>query len=397
MESNVTTYQSISSASPLPVEPAATRSVWPWIVATVLVMMGAFGFIERLTDGLRPTALSSYVPWGIWAAVYEFLVWLEVGSLLVFGVLYYNFGWKKLKPIAPTVYLAGLVIMVMALVTIAMDLGQMFRFWRVYLSPQFSSPLAWMVWLHTLYMIILLAKLWQSMGEDRPLSKALHWVSLPLGVVLVALAGAVFGIVAARPLWSMTNLPLHFLMASLLAGAALVALQVRLFARQLPDGVAEELLLSLRPVILGLMVAAVLAAVLTGVVLLASHSPANLESLYLVLFGPYWWSYWILHIGLGVVVPAILLVSAGRSSQMVWLAALLIVAGFSALPPNLVIPGLASGTIKGLSEAYYDSRLHLAYFPSTNEWLVLMFVVGMGWLAFLIGRRVLGLTVARPN
>ncbi len=367
------------------------RPIWPWIIAAVLLLVGAVGMVQRLTQGLYPTHLNSYTPWGIWAAVYEFLVWLEVGSLMIFSVLYYTFGWKQLKAIKPTVYLAGLVIMVMALTTIAMDLGQMFRFWRVYLTPDFRSPLTWMVWLHTLYMVILALKLKAALQGDEALGRWLHRVSLPMGVLLISVAGSVFGVVAARPLWNITALPLHFLMASLLAGGALIVLQIRMFSYQFAPGEADQSIVKLRPILLGLLVVATYGAVMNGVLILVPQMPANVEAVWLALTGPYWWSFWILHIGIGVMIPAVLLLITRRARWIV-VAAAMIVAGFSALPPNIVIPALATESMAGLAASYQDARLHLTYFPSINEWLVLVFVTGMGGLMFLIGRRALRLT-----
>ncbi len=371
------------------------RSIWLWGLAGLLALIGAWAVVQRLTQGLYPTHLNSYTPWGIWAAVYEFLVWLEVGSLLVFGVLYYSFGWKELKAIKPIVYLAGLVIMVMALFTIAMDLGQLWRFWRVYLTPDFRSPLTWMVWLHTFYMALLALKLKAALQHDEGTGRLLYRISLPIGVLLIAVAGSVFGVVAARPLWNITALPLHFMMASLLAGGALIVLQVRMFYGQFMPGDADRVITRMRLVLLGLLVVATCAAVMNGILVVVPQMPANVEAVWLALFGPYWWSFWILHIGLGVLVPAALLLLTRRVLLTV-VAAALVVAGFSALPPNIVIPALATEGLVGLSQAYIDTRLHLTYFPSANEWLVLVFVAGMGGLLFLTARRLLQLAPPRP-
>ncbi len=68
------------------------RFVWRntdifWVLGVVLMIIGAFGMAQRLTQGLAPTSLGSYVPWGLWVGFYDYLVWLEVGSLLVFTTL----------------------------------------------------------------------------------------------------------------------------------------------------------------------------------------------------------------------------------------------------------------------------------------------------------------------
>ena len=67
-----------------------------WVLGAVLLLIGASSIIQRLGQGLAPTALGSYVPWGLWVGFYDYLVWLEVGSLLIFTTLVYVVGFKKL-------------------------------------------------------------------------------------------------------------------------------------------------------------------------------------------------------------------------------------------------------------------------------------------------------------
>ena len=74
--------------------PAAPRRKWLWTPERILwllglagLLVGGYGLYLRFAHGLRPTALGSFVPWGLWVATYEYFVWLEVGSLLVFTLL----------------------------------------------------------------------------------------------------------------------------------------------------------------------------------------------------------------------------------------------------------------------------------------------------------------------
>jgi len=359
-----------------------------WILPVLLLLVGVVGLVDRMAFGKVGLNLTSYVPWGLWVGVYVFLVWLEVGSLIVFGCFYYLFGWKELKPIKATVYLAGGLILVMALMTIGFDLGQMFRIWRVYVAPDFGSAMTWMIWLHTVYLVLIVLKFLAAHRGNERAGRAWFLVSLPLGIVLLATVGGIFGFSAARPFWNITVLPLHFLFAAIAAGTALIAVQIYLFRRDLTPGLAEAALLRLRPYLLGLMVFGLTVAVINALLIIYPRMPQQMASLRLALFGPYWWSFWILHGLLGVGVSMALLVLTRRAAGVA-LASLLIVAGFSALPPNIVIPALATEALSGLAAAYQDHRLHLAYAPSLTEWLVLAFVVGFGWLAFALGRHFL--------
>jgi protein NrfD len=56
-------------------------------------------------------------------------------------------------------YLTALAILAMALILIGLDLGHPFRFWHVFIYPQWGSLMTWMIWLHLIYLVVLLGKL----------------------------------------------------------------------------------------------------------------------------------------------------------------------------------------------------------------------------------------------
>jgi len=113
--------------------------------------------------------------------------------------------------------------------------------------------------------------------------------------------------------------------------------------------------------------------------------PAHASSLELVLFGPYWWVFWIIHVGFGIVVPLLLLVGKGRSPAAVATAGALIAITFLAVRVNIVVPGLAVEELHGLSRAYVDARLTFDYFPTLTEWLVQLWITALAGLLFLTG------------
>ncbi len=61
------------------------------IIAVVGLVVGGIGLIDRLTNGLNPTALTSYIPWGLWVAFYLFFLGLSAGAFLV-TIMTYSSG-----------------------------------------------------------------------------------------------------------------------------------------------------------------------------------------------------------------------------------------------------------------------------------------------------------------
>jgi protein NrfD len=356
-----------------------------WIVGLALLLAGAWSMYQRVVIGLEPTALTSYIPWGLWVGVYDYLVWLEVGSLLVFTTLAYVLDFKALKAIKPVVLLTGFVVLVMALFLVLVDLGRMERFWFVMLYPDFGSMITWMVWLHSAYLLLLSAELgllfWGGKKGEK-LMKPLAYLSLPLGVGLIVVSGSILGVVSARPLWNTSMLPVMFFLSSLAAGSALLLLLAVVFWPKKQAKEYREVLERLSRIVAGLMLIGVFAAALIALTALYQGSPGRTSALNLILTGPYWWTFWIVHLLMGVTIPLIILLSKPRSPGWLGAAAVLSVISFVAVTLNLVIPVLITIELQGLATSFNGPKLLLDYFPNAMEWLVLAFIVGLGATIF---------------
>jgi protein NrfD len=199
-------------------------------------------------------------------------------------------------------------------------------------------------------------------------------------------------VVDAKGYWHSALLPMMFLMSAVSAGAALL-----LLARVLIEASAERNISSaeladehamigrLRWVVAGGIVGYFIFEFAEFSVALWNpylHAPA----LKLVLFGPYWWVFWIIHILIGGIIPLALLVSRWRFGWTI--ASLLVAVCFISARLNVLIPGQAVGEIKGLQEAFQDERLNFVYHATAMEYMVGLFAVAMGMTIFVIGRRV---------
>jgi protein NrfD len=369
-----------------------------WFIGVIGFLIGSYGVYLRFAHELRFTNLGSYIPWGLWVATYEYFVWLEVGSLLIFTLLVYVFKWNKVLPkLARQLYLTALVILAMSLILIGLDLGHPFRFWHVLASPQWGSLMTWMIWLHVIYMIVLLAKLvievYGHSDGAKNIGKWLSYLSMPLGVALIVVAGSVFGVAMSRPLWQGSALPIYFLLSALVVGTGLLAFQFVWFWTGERDEEYVTTAQRLGKLLFGLLLIGLVAAALGGIVVLYPGVPAQAEALRLTLFGPFWWIYWVLHIGLGVILPIVILLTQTRTAKRIGVAAGLLILTFVAVPLNIVIPSqLVVGLLEGsLVNAFTGPGLAASYFPSTSEWLVTVFALSFGLLVFLAGYHFLGL------
>ncbi len=370
-----------------------TRNLW--IAAACAFAIGSVAVVFRLFTGHRYADYGSYVPWGLWVGVYVYLVWLEVGTVLAFTALVHVFRLKQLEPIRRHVLLLALVVLLGALVQIGLDLGHLGRAWRAILTPNFASPMAWMIWLHVIYLAVLGGEFLLSLRRhpDRVSERRAHHLSIlsfPLGLALVSVVGSVFGVAAAQPLWSGLALPLFFLISSVVVGAAMVTLVYALAAPAGGPGEHAGTLRLLGRVVLGLVLFGAFSAVVNAATVLYPWASSSADALRDVLGGRHSWSLWLGHVVLGVVVPVVILARDGASSRLLSIAMILVVLGFMPLPLNLIVPPLAHPEFATLREAYTGPGLDFSYFPSALEWLVSLWIAAAAALAILAGERWLG-------
>ncbi|MDR7591299.1 MAG: NrfD/PsrC family molybdoenzyme membrane anchor subunit [Armatimonadota bacterium] len=393
-----------------------------WLVAFGL---GLWGVGERLVLGHRLAAYGSYVVWGLWVSVYIYLIGLSAGAFLL-SSLVYVFRVERLERIGKLALFTAVVTLLTALLSIWFDLGHMERFYRVYTSPNFRSMMAWMIWLYTGYFLVLLGEAylafrpdlvrwsqetgrsrlqrtvarWLTLGRttlegdvlerERKVLQVLATVGVPLAVAFHGGVGALFATVSAKMYWHQSIVPILFLTGALVSGGGLLTAVVA-FAWPQRDGEYRELVSLLGRVLLLLVAVDVLLEWAEFSIPLWYGTSPEGHLLQVVLFGPYWWVFWVLHLGLGTLVPVVLLVLRPRDPAAVGWAGLLVAATFLSVRLNVVIPAQIEPALRGLERAFTGPRLVFSYVPSVHEWLVTLFVLATTAALLWLGARLLPL------
>jgi Ni/Fe-hydrogenase subunit HybB-like protein len=396
-------------------------------VVGLLLLWGLWGVVTRFTTGHEYANYGSYVPWGLWVSGYIYFVGLSAGAFYL-SSLVYLFKIEKLAPIARPALFVSVITLVTALVCIWFDLGQMWRAWEIMVRPNFTSLMAWMVWLYTAYAVLLFVELWLEMRTDLAIlareggpwawlhklltfgwrippdeagiqaakERSHRWlrilsgVGIPLAVAFHGGVGALFAGLMARPYWHTSLYPIFFLTGALVSGGALLLAIICFTSLKHREGTAETVQL-LGKVTLGLLLFDLLLEWAEISIPAWYRVGEGYEILKVVLFGEFWYVFWIFHLLLGAIIPIWLLVTRPKSRIALGTAGAMIAATFMAVRLNLVIPGQITPQLAGIQDAYVDSRLLFSYVPSMFEWSVIAFVVGLGAAVFLAGRKVLPL------
>lgn len=400
------------------------------VVWLAILAVGVIGLGQRMSSGRELTNFGSYVPWGLWVSAYIYFIGLSAGAFLL-SSLVYVFRIEALRQVGRLALWTAATTLLMALIIIWMDLGHPFRAWEVMIRPNFNSMMAWMVWLYSGYFILILAELWFEMRCDlaalaekgtalSPLYRLLSlgwrcpkdateleachahstkvlWVlgsiGVPLAIAFHGGVGALFATLSARPYWHSSLFPILFLTGALVSGGALLLAIVAMSSRK-DDAGAQRLIGLLSKIVLGLLLLDLMLEWAETSIPLWYGVGHDVGVFQAILFGKYWYVFWIFHLGLGTIIPLVLLLTKPRARWACITAGLLIATTFLAVRLNLVIPGQITPQLEGLREAYVDPRLRFDYAPSLFEWSVVAFVIALGWALFHVGRRILPLNKA---
>ncbi len=385
------------------------RLAWYFSLALLLLAGGA-AILYRAVYGLSTTNLSSITPWGAWVAFYIYFVGLSAGAFLLSSLIYV-FGMTRFEQVGRMALLTALISMVVALTFIALDLGRMDRALTTIFRFNWLSPLAWEVRFYAIYILLLATELWFAVrvdlvrlsGTSRIVrfltfgsrstddSRDHYWLRL-LGTVGIPIAifgvhggtGTIFAVVKARGVWFGPLFPVVFILSALVSGTALLTLfyVIRQRARLMPvdGGLVRELgnlLMAFLLVDIGLMFYEILVPIL-------SMAPHETEVLHVMTSSRFAWSFWIVQLLMGIVIPTVILFSSlKRSWQWVTAAAVLVVVGIVGVRFNIVVPALIPPLLPGLP--------HGDYSPNLVEWASSAGVIALGLTLFSLAAEVLPL------
>jgi molybdopterin-containing oxidoreductase family membrane subunit len=391
-----------------------------WILGGLMFVVGLPAWYHRMVGGLAVTNLGNVVVWGLWIAAYLFFIGSSAGAFLVSSLIYV-FDMKRFEPIGRVALFTAFVTLLMALLLVVVDLGHIDRAWHVLVYANFTSPLAWMIYLYSFYMVVLALEMWFLMRSDfvrcgreggrgaglyrllalgsrddseerrrrdRRIVRVLAIIGIPTAIMFHGGAGALLGIVASRPHWHSGLFPILFLLSALVSGGALLTVVAAIFQ----DGVRRhrQIVLDLGKLVVALLALDVLFQISEYLIAFRGGIPGHIEGLKLVLTGPFKEVFWIAQLLLGTLIPLLLLLLPTRKNPwVVVLACAFIVVGIFGLRLNIVIPGLAVEEIHGLTAAVSTPRITATYFPSAIEWLLTIGVSGLGMLLFGLGEKLL--------
>jgi molybdopterin-containing oxidoreductase family membrane subunit len=359
----------------------------------ILAGLGAAYYMEH--NGHVVTGMSNQIVWGTPHVFAVFLIVAASGALNVASISSV-FGKIAYKPLARLSGLLAITLLVGGLAVLVLDLGRPDRLIVAMTYYNFKSIFAWNIMLYTGFMAVVAVYLWMMMERRmNTYTKPAGLAAFVWRLVLTTGTGSIFGFLVAREAYNTALLAPMFIIMSFSFGLAIFILVLMGMYKWSNRPLGDAILYRLKN-LLGVFVAAVLYFVavyhLTNLYITENH---GVERFILLDGGVYTQLFWIVQIGLGSLLPLVLLYlpATGRSRGWIGISSLLVIIGGMAQIYVLLIGGQAYPLEmfpgKEVSSSFFDGVI-ASYTPSLPE-----VMLGIGGVAIAVAATIVGTRVLR--
>jgi molybdopterin-containing oxidoreductase family membrane subunit len=360
--------------------------------AILAIGLGSAYYMEH--SGHWVTGMTNQIVWGTPHVFALFLIVAASGALNVASIGSV-FGKSMYKPLSRLSGILAILLLAGGLMVLVLDLGRPDRLIVAMTSYNFKSIFAWNIYLYTGFFAIVAVYIWTMMDNTvKTHSRKAGIFAFVWRLALTTGTGSIFGFLVARQHYDAAVMAPMFVIMSFSFGLA-VYLLVLIFAYRWTGRPLGDVVVNRLKNLLGVFVAAVLYFVavkhLTNLYATEHH---GVEQFILTSGGIYTFLFWVVQIGIGSIVPLIILFSSiSKSRNMVVLASLLVIIGGLAQIYVLLIGGQAYPLVlfpgMEVSSTFFDGVVS-EYTPSLPEILL-----GLGGFAISLLAVVFALKVLR--
>jgi protein NrfD len=289
--------------------------------------------------------------WTWEVAMYLFLGGLTAG-VMIFAAYVALARKDDEAPFAATqLALLAPIALSLGMTTLFLDLEHKLFVFRFYTSFQPTSPMSWGAWILLLIYPVTTLQVLSTLRRGFPVvvpwvdrwaiprgivdwcenhRRQIALVAVPSGIALGIYTGILLSAFSARPFWNSGVLGPLFLVSGLSTAAALVALISR-------EKREKEMFTKLDLVLIG----AELALVGLFLISLATGTAKHIEALQSITGGPFTMAFWVVFVGIGLVIPLLLemLEMRGIGKSLAMLAPVLVLIGGYALRQVMIDVG----------------------------------------------------------
>jgi len=358
-----------------------------WLILSFLVAaISIYGMFQVFLNGQEASyGISREVPWGILIIGYSFLVGISAGTAII-GSLAHVFKVSAFHVMSKRVALVSLAALIGAFFIIFWELAgpyqlQTLRLLKYYTYFEITSPIWWMVTLYMIELPLLAVEVYFLVSKKHESAFFASLFGLFLGVIAYSTLAFVFASNATRPLWHSTSFSLFFIISAIAAGASVVLMMIFLSGRG--EILKTNVSALSKMLFLGLCL---MFFVDTWNVFLNTYGVQSELDATMKLFignGALSSNFYYFELGLGLVLPAILLAVSGFKSPFISaIAGLFVVIGVFFSRFDTIV----GGQLLSRPSTHMDFTLH-TYHVSSSELTIFIGGLGVAALVFFLGEK----------
>ncbi len=356
----------------------------------LLAVVGiAFGIHAFFIGHNQAYGVTRDVPWGLLIATYVFFVVTSTGLCLVSSIGHV-FGVESFKPIAKRSVFLAIITIVSGFLVIAFEIENPWRM-AIYnvISPNLTSNIWWMGTLYGAYLFFMLIEFaLLQMGKHKQ-AGYLGLMGVIAGVAAHSNLGAVFGLLNGREFWHGPYMPIYFIASAMMSGCAAIILFSWIGYKANGWKMSPAYKQSLTSVAkLGALLMAILLFFETWKVLsgIAGQPPGKYAAMMAIVSGPYALDFWVAEIGMGMVIPFIIILAVrAKNMSALFVASVSCIIGIFFMRYDLVVVGQIVPPFHALNIVGQPSLY--SYTPSLHEVMVTLGGFGLCSMLFLMGER----------
>jgi len=368
-----------------------------FILGGALLLVGLVAVGRVLFQGHEAVyGVTREVPWGLLIATYAFFAITSTGLAFI-GGLGHAFGFEKYAKLNKRIVVMAFITLLAGFTQMGMEIGHPFKLMFYFItSPNFSAPIVWMGIFYGIELIIIGAELFiifQPKRFNHRLSAILGFLALVVGVLATSNLGFVFGSITARPFYHGIYFPVFLVVSGITAGAALLLLVYNtVYKLEIPDKYIDSMqsLGKLMGLGISTMIFLYLWKILSS---LYTEPEGSYEAVNTLLSGPLNTNFWIGEVLLALLLPlGLILTSRAHNLKLLGLTGLIYLSGLFFTRYDFIV----AGQLPPMRAGYEGSKVHtinglVHYSPSTGEWMIFAFGLGVFFFLYFLAERYLDL------
>ena len=356
----------------------------------LLTLAGIGAGVHSLYVGHEHTfGVSRGVPWGSLIAAYVFFVVTSTGLCIVSSVGHV-FGFENFNPIAKRAVFMSISTIVAGFLVIAFEIENS---WRMpvgnVVGANITSNIWWMGTLYGAYLFFMMLEFVMLQKNNHKVAMSFGLAGLLTGVVAHSNLGAVFGLLNGREFWHGPYMPIYFIASAAMSGCVAIIFFTYLAYKANGWKMSDKMKFAMESVAkMGALMMAVILFFTSWKMIagITGNPPGKFAAMEALLTGPYKVNFWLGEVGLGMVVPFLIIMAVrGKNMNALFAASLAGMIGIYFMRYDLVIVGQLVPHYHGMGLVDYPELL--TYSPSMHENLIVLGGIGFCGLLFLIGEK----------